>query len=215
MDVNGYANRSIDHVVFTVFDLDQSMEDFERRLGIRPIFGGHHKTFGTKNALVNLDSGMYLELLAADDANRAVKRPRWMGVDVLTKPQLTRWALKSTNLERDSRILKKYHPDMGQIMEGSRNTATGSRLQWQLSRPLALPEVELIPFCIDWGSSEIHPNQALPDMDCSLIELYGTHPSPKVYAKVFEELDIVFRVEEAPQIRLKMVLESPRGTVTL
>lgn len=215
MDTNGYKGRAIDHLVYTVFDLDKSMDDFETRLGIRPIFGGYHQTFGTKNALINLDSGIYLELLASDNTNKVIKKPRWMGVDVLTKEQLTRWALKSTDLELDSRILKKHHPDMGRIMEGSRTMANSALLQWELSKPLPLPEVELIPFCIDWGSSEIHPHQALPDMGCTLIELYGTHPNPKAYNKVFAGLGIDFRVEKSPQICLKLVLESPRGTVIL
>lgn len=202
-------------MVYTVFDLDKSMDDFETRLGVRPIFGGYHQTFGTKNALINLNNGMYLELLTADNTNKVVKKPRWMGVDVLIKEQLTRWAIKSTDLERDSRVLKKHHPDMGQLMEGSRHTANGSLLKWKLTSPLPLPEVEPVPFCIDWSTSEPHPHQALPDMGCELMELSGMHPNPELYEKVFDRLDIDFSMEKSSLISLKMVLKSPKGIITL
>ena len=79
MKIEGINNRRIDHIVYAVFDLDKSMDDFEELLGVRPIFGGYHKTFGTKNALINLDKGVYLELLAADNSNMDVQKPRWMG----------------------------------------------------------------------------------------------------------------------------------------
>lgn len=215
MNTKRVSARSIDHIVYTVFDLEAAMDDFESRLGVRPIFGGYHPTFGTKNALVNLHHGMYLELLAADNANNTAQRPRWMGVDALLEQQLTRWAITSNNLEGDAEVLQSYHPDMGQILDGSRNTTSGALLQWQLSKPLPFPEVELIPFCIDWSGSEIHPNKALPDMGCTLIELYGTHPKPDIHKPILDWLGIDLRIEKSAQISLKMVLQCPKGIVTL
>lgn len=207
--------RSIDHIVYSVFDLDRSMDIFEARLGLRPVFGGYHRTQGTKNALINLNDGAYLELLAADDSHTPAKQPRWMGIDVLTKEQPTRWALKSTDLEHDIGVLKKHRPAMGQIQEGSRITADGSRLQWQLSKPLSLPEVEPVPFCIDWSSSDKHPHQVLPDMGCTLVALAVTHPNPGRYNLLFEELGIDLVCEKSTEIRLKIMLDSPKGMLTL
>mgnify|MGYP001812937740 CR=1 FL=1 len=215
MKIEGIKNRRIDHIVYAVFDLDKSMDDFEELLGVRPIFGGYHKTFGTKNALINLDKGVYLELLAADNSNMDVQKPRWMGVDVLKEEQITRWALKSDKLENDSRELKKYNPKMGQIAKGSRNTATGSLLRWELTMPLSLLEVELVPFMLDWGQSEIHPHEALPKMGCELVQLYGTHPDPELYTGILSALGLSFRIEKASEIRLKMLLKSPKGNIEL
>ena len=61
------TSRKIDHIVYAVQDLSATMVQFEEKSGIKPIFGGFHKSFGTKNALVALGNGCYLELLAADD----------------------------------------------------------------------------------------------------------------------------------------------------
>ncbi len=207
--------RQIDHIVYTVFDLDSAISDFEKKLGVRPIFGGYHKTFGTKNALISLDRGIYLELLAADGTNTEVKPPRWMGTDVLTKNQITRWALKSEQLDTDSTILKTYDPKMGSISSGNRTTAKGSLLKWQLVLPLPIPEVEIMPFMIDWTQTETHPHNELPNMGCKLVELYGTHPDPDQFGETFEKLGLEFHIEKAKKIVLKALLKCPKGTIEI
>lgn len=191
------------------------MDAIEHQLGVRPIFGGYHKTFGTKNALVNLNNQVYLELLAADDTNSEIARPRWMGVDLRTKNQITRWALKSHSLKKDTEILKKYNCEMVEIRKGSRTTEDGSLLQWNLLMPLASPEVELVPFLLDWGHSTKHPSAILPDMGCELITLYGTHPNPKVFTATFETLGYAFAIKQSNEVALKAVINSPNGIVEI
>jgi len=142
-------SRKIDHIVYAVQNLDIVIEEFEAKLGVRPIFGGFHKSFGTKNALVSLGENCYLELLAADNKNTEVAKPRWKGVDMLQKNQITRCALKSNQLSVDSSILKIENPEMGTIRRGSRNIENGALLQWDLIMPLPHPEVELLPFMVD------------------------------------------------------------------
>ena len=215
MKIEDIHNRPIDHIVYSVFDLDKSIAKLEELLGVRPIFGGYHKTFGTKNALINLGKGIYLELLAADSTNTEVQKPRWMGVDALKEEQVTRWALKSDSLENDSLALKKYNRQMGQIAKGSRNAANGSLLEWELIMPLALPEVEIVPFILDWGASGIHPQTLLPEMGCELLELYGTHPNPELYTAIFKALGTSFRIAKSSEIRLKLVIKTPKGIIKL
>ncbi|UZO82661.1 VOC family protein [Aquimarina sp. ERC-38] len=191
------------------------MNEFEEKIGVRPIFGGYHKTQGTKNALVNLDNGCYLEIIAIDDTNADVNPPRWMGVDMLSKDQITRFAIKSNSLQKDADILNKWNDRMGTIARGSRNTAEGTFLQWELLMPLATPEVELIPFMIDWSKSEIHPSEFLPNMGCQLIELYGTHPDPRKFDELFKDLNYDFRIKKATEVAIKLVLQTPNGKVEL
>jgi len=207
--------RQIDHIVYSVLDLDSAISDFERKLGVRPIFGGYHKTFGTKNALINLDRGIYLELLAADDSNTKVKKPRWMGIDLLSQNQITRWTLKSEQLETDSAILKAHDLKMGSISGGSRNTAKGSLLKWELILPLPTPEVEIMPFMVDWSQSETHPHDELPDMGCKLVELYGTHPDPDKIGKTLEKMGLKFHIEKAERIVLRAILQCPEGNIEI
>jgi len=209
------TNRLLDHIVYTVQDLEAATLTLEKKLGVKAVFGGYHPTQGTKNALINLDNGTYLELLAADDLNMNILPPRWMGIDILTKDQITRWALKSEQLEKDAEIVKQYLPEMGNITGGSRNTANGSLLKWQLILPLAKPEVELTPFMVDWSQTKTHPHDALPHMDCKLIELYGTHPDPDLLRVTFKNLGVNLRIESNENISLKAIIQCPNGVVEI
>ncbi len=207
--------RRIDHIVYAVSDLDAAILEFEQKFGVRPLYGGYHKTFGTKNALVNLNDQIYLELIAVDNNNLGVMPPRWMGVDLLTKNQITRWAIKSDSLKKDSKILKTYNLKMGNIVAGARNTADGSLLQWQLTMPLPTPEVELIPFLLDWSATDKHPSRIMPNTGCELIELYGTHPNPETIEDVLNALQCDFRVEKSEHMSIQLELNTPNGIIKL
>lgn len=169
---------TIDHLVYTVPDLEAAMDDLEKRLGVRPVVGGRHLDRGTKNALIRLDKGAYLEILAADEENDAVRHRRWMGVDVLTGPKLTRWALRVEDLERSAVLLQTYDPRHGRIVAGSRALASGGELRWRMTLPLAEPEIDVVPFCIDWSETEVEPFDALPDTGCSLDSFLICAPAP-------------------------------------
>ena len=195
--------------------MDAATAELEKKLGVRPVFGGFHTAFGTTNALVSLGDGCYLELLAKDDTNTEAARPRWMGVDVLQRNQITRWAMKSNQLNADSDILRSNNPKMGSIRSGSRTIANGGLLQWNMIIPLPLPETELLPFMVDWTTSELHPADALPDMGCRLIELYGTHPFPATFETIFDQLDIDFSIKISTEIKLTALIECPNGHVEI
>ncbi|MEM9929125.1 MAG: VOC family protein [Bacteroidota bacterium] len=203
--------RLLDHIVYTVPDLPAAMEDLARRLGVQPVIGGRHDTQGTKNALINLDNGAYFEILAADDTNTAIPPPRWMGVDVLTRPQITRWALKSDDLAADGQVLQAYHPGMGRPTAGSRQRPDGSWLRWTLNLPLPTPEVEVVPFMVDWSASEVHPHDVLPDMGCRLVSLVVLHPEPEKIKAVLAQLNCELEVRQADAAGLRLEVRGPSG----
>jgi hypothetical protein len=205
----------IDHIVFAVEHLETGIGEIHDKIGVKAIFGGHHKTFGTKNALIKLNDRIYLEILASDEKNSEVLTLRWMGIDVLTKNRFTRWAINATNFEKDSNILKEYNAKMGHISEGSRQLPDGSLLEWHLTLPLGYPEVELVPFLIDWSKSESHPTDLMPEMECELVELFGTHPQPTIFNNIFEQLGVNLKIEEDEHIQLKAVLKGPKGIMQL
>ncbi|MGB3143578.1 MAG: VOC family protein [Maribacter sp.] len=209
------VERKIDHLVYAVTNLEEAIEVLESKLGVRPIIGGHHASLGTKNALILLNEGMYFEILAIDHQNTKVAPPRWMGVDLHTKNQITRWSVTSQNLKKDAEILKEYNLDLGHVLKGSRQTPDGKLLQWELTLPKSEPEVELVPFCIDWNKSETHPSQQLPEMHCELLELQVTHPNPNTFSNIFEKLELNLKVELAQETAIKAIIKCPKGIVAL
>lgn len=206
--------RKIDHLVYAVPDLEKAMDDFEEISGIRPTFGGYHRTQGTKNAVVNLENGCYLEFLAIDFDNKNIIAPRWMGVDFSSEAQITRWALKSDNLDADSKILKQYNLEMGKISSGERQTTIGQLLKWEMILPLASPFVELAPFMCDWQNSEVHPSDTLPTQ-CELRSLEFTHPHPHALMLLFAELDVYSDVQKGTYTSIKAIINTPKGVIKL
>ncbi|TXF89914.1 VOC family protein [Neolewinella aurantiaca] len=207
--------RKTDHIVYTVPDLDAAVTRLETLLGVKPLIGGRHETQGTKNALVNLSDGAYLEILAADDTNTVIPPPRWMGVDVLSRPRVTRWAIKSDDLRSDAKILLAHNPELGKISAGSRQRPDGSTLRWELVLPAALPEVDVIPFMVDWSTSDIHPHDALPDMGCRIVEVQLYSPEPENVQPVLEQLGVEVVALPAKETMIKVVLNTPSGEVVL
>lgn len=161
--------REIDHIVYCVPDLEQAINNFHEKTGTKPIIGGRHLKKGTRNALVNLGNKCYLEFLAIDKDSQ-VAAPRWMGIDLINEPTITRWSLKSTDLEAEQTILNSYNPSLAAIEEGERITAEGELLKWQMTLPISTPEIELVPFMTDWSQSDMHPTDSIP-LECELLEL--------------------------------------------
>ena len=182
--------------------------------GIRPTFGGYHTTQGTKNAVVNLGEGRYLELLAIDEDNVSIPAPRWMGVDFLEKPHITRWSLKSNDLLRDSNILKTYQGDMGKVQGGQRKMTNGKLLTWEMSMPLSSPQVEIIPFMTDWQQSEVHPTDSMPE-EFQFIGLQFFHPAPPSVAEILKKLGVEGSVIKGAEIAIKMKMNTPKGVVEI
>ena len=207
--------RHTDHIVYTVPNLEEAVADLELRLGVKPIIGGRHPTQGTKNALVNLDNGAYLEILAADDENTDIAPPRWMGVDVLTRPRITRWAVKSDNLPADAAVLSAFDSGLGHTSAGSRRRPDGGTLRWELILPTALPEVDVLPFMVDWSESDIHPHEALPDVGCSVVEIRLSHPVPENIEPVLRKLGVALSVSKAEEAGISLVLRCPAGEIIL
>ena len=203
-------SREIDHVVYCVPDLNEGVEYIENLFGVKPVIGGAHLTKGTKNALLNLGNTCYLEILAIDHDNVDFMGSRWMGIDMIQEPKITRWSLKSNRLQSDSKILSQYSPDLGIIDNGSRKTMDGLLLSWEMILPASTPEVELLPFMTDWSESEMHPTDSLAQR-CFLqnIELY--HPDPSMYQPVLSDLAIDIDIKKSDLPGIAINVNTPSG----
>ena len=207
-------SRKIDHIVYCVPNLEIAIRDLETKLGVKANIGGQHTTQGTKNALIKIGSACYLEILAIDETNKHIAPPRWMGIDLLESAKVTRWALKSTSINADSKILSRYNPRMGKVIGGSRKMPNGNTLSWQIAMPLSEPEVEIVPFITDWSESETHPTDSL-NHDCELMELRLTHPKPNGIIGLFERMNIDINISTAEKASIGITIKSPKGIIRL
>ena len=82
----------LDHLVYGTPDIEETVDQLERRTGVRATPGGQHLGHGTRNALLALGPSMYLEILGPDPEQPEPDEPRWLGIDDLTAPRLITWA---------------------------------------------------------------------------------------------------------------------------
>jgi len=203
-------NEYIDHLVYCVHDLDASIREFEEKYGFQINVGGRHLHHGTRNALINLGQNCYLELLAIDRGNKQVYQDRWMGIDLLTEDKLTRWAISSSDLDRDHRILSDYNEQMGIISTGSRQRPDTKVLNWKMTLPLSQPEVEVIPFLIDWSESESHPTDGL-SVQGQLLGLELSHPEPDRIKSCLAHLGHEVVITQSEETIIKATIKGPKG----
>jgi len=206
--------RKLDHLVYCVPDLEKAIQFFNQELGIQTLYGGQHLTQGTHNALINLGNKSYLEILAIDPSNTKVEAPRWMGIDLVKESKLTRWALDSVQLKKDSVDLKEHNEEMGVIIAGERKTSSGDMLKWKMIKPLAQPEVELIPFMVDWSDSDFHPTDKMPEM-CTLKSLEFYQGSNQTYNNWFASKLKGFEIKTVGEAAIRATIHGPAGTITI
>lgn len=208
------GNRKIDHLVYGVPDLEEGIAYFKKVLGVEAHMGGRHLNHGTHNALINLGAECYLEIIAIDYNNKDVQAPRWMGLDLLLKPKLVRWSLKSEQLAQDCAILQTFNPALCTTTKGERKTTTGDLLAWQMTKPLASPEVEIIPFLLDWPAHSVHPTKNLA-LQAELLSIDFGHPNAVELQTCFEHLGIKATISASSEVTIQAQIRGALGAVTI
>jgi hypothetical protein len=211
------SSAVFDHLIVAAANLKQGQDFIEERLGVRPPEGGRHTTMGTHNALVRLDPGTFLEVIAIDPHGARPARMRWMGLDtpalqstLRVQPRLVHWVARTRDLDAVKRAIA---PELGPVHRLARGD-----FNWRMTiRDDGMPPGEgLVPSLIEW-SDERHPSQLMPDAGLRLVSIAGAHPEPdRIRASltrvgVSDTLKVTY--DAAP--RLAAMVRTPRGTVTL
>ena len=203
----------LDHLVFAVPDLDSGVATVEARLGVETRPGGRHQGLGSRNRLVGLGPGRYLEVVSVDPDQPPPPRPRWFGLDDLPEPRLVTWCVKAPELERVMTDARKAGLDLGEAVEGSRERPDGSVLTWTFSDPRADRGGGVVPFFIDWGAGA-HPADDLPAA-CACVDVRLEHPEPARIAAWLEALGLDTEVSGGHAPRVIATLDTPNGIVEL
>ncbi len=133
----------IDHTVIVVRDLAQAMEDYGRA-GFTVTPGGEHTDRDTRNALIGLADGSYIELIAFRDPDRPHDDAWWRRLAL--GEGLLGYALASDDLEADTKPLRERGLEVDGPRDGGRARPDGQRLAW---RTVQLREGLAFPFLIE------------------------------------------------------------------
>lgn len=205
--------HDLDHLVYGTPDLGKTVERIAAEWGVRPAPGGQHIGHGTRNALLALGDGVYLEILGPDPEQPDPDQPRWLGIDDLSEERLLTWAAKGEELDELTVHAAAHGIELGEVQEASRRRTDGVLLTWQLTDPTEDRADGLLPFFVDWGSSS-HPSMTAPP-GASLLSLRAEHPHPHAVNAGLEALEVHIPVSEGPQPALIATVETPRGVVEL
>jgi hypothetical protein len=206
----------LDHLVYAVPDLAKATDDVERRLGVRPTFGGRHASVGTHNAILPLQGATYVELIALDPEREQPPLPPPFGLAHLVEPRLATWAVRSFDVEADLARSREAGYDPGLLVPASRKTPDGRLLEWKLTvRPDRLGD-GVVPFLIDWGTAP-HPSHAhgAGTDRCTLRSLTGAHPDPVDVGAALEALGTPLDLESGERPALRAEIGGPGGALTL
>ena len=202
----------LDHLVLATPDLESTVDWVSQALGVRPGPGGQHLGVGTRNFLLGLGPGRYLEIMGPDSDQPEPPRPRPFGIDGLDRPTLAAWVARSAALEELTAGAARHGYDLGPIEEMSRTTPEGRVLRWRLTRRHPAG-VTVVPLVIDWGDTE-HPSATAP-AGVSLVSFRAVHPEPDPVKKVLAALGLDLEVSTGPEPRLIAELTGPSGSLQL
>jgi len=205
--------RQVDHLVYTVPDLQGGIDAAETLFGVRAAPGGQHPGQGTRNALIALGPATYLEIIGPDPEQPRPPAGRRFGIDDLKAPHLFTWVAKGRSLERFAADAKARGIDLGAVIPGSRRRPDGVVLKWTYTDPNTVLADRLIPYFIDWGTSP-HPS-ATAAAGVTLTSLRAEHPDAARVQAMLHALGLALTVTRGPKPSLIATFDSPKGRVEL
>ncbi|MEU4040683.1 VOC family protein [Streptomyces antibioticus] len=201
----------LDHIVLATPDLAATVAEFARRTGVVPAPGGVHIGLGTRNYLVGLGDGAYLEILGPDPEQPAPAGPRPFGVDGLGSARTITWAISPSDIDATVEAVRVHGYDPGDVREMSRRRPDGTLLEWRLTDGGTPHPSGVVPFLIDWTGA---PHPSASDLPLTpLLELTATAPDPEGVRPVLSALGTDLVIGEGPA-GFSFILDTPNGPVT-
>jgi hypothetical protein len=138
----------IDHVVYGVTDLQRAARRFEDDFGLRATDGGEHPDFGTRNRIVSVGHGQFIELMAVADATSEHPLAAALSAWLQRGDRLVALCLRPDDLDATAARLSTP------VIPAERHNPDGDVLHWRLAGVEAALGPERLPFFIDWQGAE-------------------------------------------------------------
>ena len=209
-------NSRIDHIVIGATNLILGTKTLETRLSTKFSPGGEHKTMGTHNKLLKLQSNIYLEIISNNPNVSKPSRQRWFSLDessikekIKKSPRLLCWVLEVDNIEN---TVKKCGYNPGEILQLSRDELT-----WKVTVPSngKLVENGVLPVLIEWPSNQ-HPSKKLNNSKVSINKISLSHPEPYKIKSIISNLiesDLIHISEGFPKMELILTTQNEKVVI--
>ena len=211
---------SVDHLVVAAPSFEHACAYVADTLGVPPVAGGAHPGRGTRNALLGLGRGCYLEAIGPDPEQPEPDQPRAFGIDGLTEPRFVTWALR---VDRIGSVIETCPRGLfGRPNAMSRRLDDGSLLEWTLAFPRPTSQdasVMTVPFLIDWGANQSPGVTLAPLAQIRSLEIDGSDQCAAVLAAAASRSiadatgdGVDLRFSARPSGALRAAIETEWGT---
>lgn len=191
----------VDHVIIGVAGLDRGIAQVEQMTGVRPAIGGSHPGRGTRNALMSLGNGTYLELIAPDPA-QSIDNDMVRELRSLTRPTPIGWAVSGQSTSQLRQVLERDGLRLSLSQPGSRQRPDGSVIHWE-TFDFEPADDPLLPFFIVWGDPALHPSRTSP-AGCKLTRLQIDGANAGQMQRALKPLQLDVRVTESATSRMRI-----------
>ena len=197
--------------------LDATAQRLGEQLGARFSDGGFHPRFGTRNQILPLTDGHYLEVVAVLDHPAADKAP--FGQAVRARSQSgggwLGWVVATDDLGPiEARIGRP-------AVEGHRYRPDGVLLEWEQVGVKDLLIDRQLPFFVCWHSDpSVHPSAGGREVELLKIEIAGDHGRVDEWlggltGAILSDVDVDWTQPEGDPGLVGAVFSTPRGEVRI
>lgn len=202
----------IDHLMLGAADLQTGIAEVRRLFDAAPVPGGAHPGLGTRNALLGLADGHYLEIIAPDP-DQSLAGTFGAALADLSRPALVTWALRSRDLPGIAQRLGGAGLQTRGPVRTRRATPDGTVLEWDLLFVSGHSFGTLFPFFIDWRDTP-HPTDGLATA-ATLEAVTLETPHARELRRLLGHLDVPVAVMESDEATLRATLTCAHGDVVL
>jgi Glyoxalase-like domain len=208
----------LDHVSYAVLnsELADTVQRLGADLGASFIDGGFHPSFGTRNFILPLARGAYIEVVAPLEHPAAVAAP--FGTAVRQRAESgggwLGWVLAVQDLASVEKAMGR------EAASGHRVRPDGVELAWQQIGVLDLIEAPALPYFIKWQDDQLHPSRASQsEVHISEIALSAQQELVESWlgdsaSELLQEININW-VEDEEQGVASVTFTTPHGTVVI
>jgi hypothetical protein len=215
----------LDHVSYACESdgLDATAGRIAEKLGVSAVKGGNHPRFGTRNKIIPLLDGKYIEVVEVLEHPAAENQPFGQAVRARSEAGggWMGWCVSVKDLAPFEQRLGR------ESVPGNRRFPDGQNLSWRQIGIKGLIQDPQVPYLLRWddGTEALHPSRAeQPEASLTRITLAGSSTrlqdwlgvsSEQELQSVLDGVDIDWVAPNGTPGVLSVTFESPSGLVTI